>query len=410
MTDYAGMHTIILAALQGEDLSFNVEAGARALPGRADDVAYTTDVLRDVTRQLHVDWNHIHCLGFSRGARMCSRLASELSSVWAAIAPVSGLRFPVPNNASRPIPIISFHGTKDMVNPFYGHGLPYWTESVPDVVHQWVIHNQCKKFERQKIDNDVELFKHEDCAHGGDVFLTQVNGGGHTWPGSKKPTPFGYVSHNVAATVDIGNFFHSHPLFKTCWTVTKHSRCHREVQWARQHGIFDHPEWYPGLSCNTSFEQFQEHLHWNFLGDCPLPCPTSTTTTALATSTIAIDTTSRSHMTVSTTLKQHLGWEGSFQNLAEEPSSARSMGLRKRPLRNQPALTPTSLVAACIVMCSLVVAAVVLQQARRFLPPRNRLQPQVLRDGFFLFAEIANSRDGPCTVGSSGLSRTAAQE
>jgi len=405
MTDYAGKRTIILAALQGEDLSFNVEAGARALPGRADDVSYTTDVLRDVTKEFHIDWNRIHCLGFSRGARMCSRLASELSSVWAAIAPVSGLRFPVPNNASRPIPIISFHGTKDMINPFWGHGSPYWTESMPDVIHQWVIHNQCKKFKRQKISHNVELYKHEDCAHGGDVFLTQVDGGGHTWPGSERPTALGYVSHGLSATVDIGNFFQSHPLFKTCWTVTKQSRCHWEVQWARQHGIFDHPEWYSGLSYNSSFEQFQEHLHWNFLGDCPLPCPASTTTTTAAT---------RKSTTKTTLRKQLLDWGVSFPNLAEELTGAQSGGLQKGPRRNYLASSPTFVVGACVITGSLMVAAVVLQQARRWLPPRNRPQPQVIGDGFLPIAsnhdETVNNYDGPCTLGNSGNYRNAAQE
>jgi len=291
MTDYAGKHTIIIAALQGIDLSFNVQAHSQALSDQPNDVRYTEDVLRDVTKVLHVDWQHIHCLGFSRGARMCSRLASELSSYIASIAPVSGLRFPTPNNATRPIPIIAFHGLKDGVNPFYGHGAPYWTMSIPETIHKWVLHNGCRKFATQKINRNVELFKHETCSGGADVFLAQVSGGGHTWPGSDKPTTLGFVSHSIAATVDIGNFFKSHPLWEKCGPARPGTACHTGVSWARTRGIFVNPGWYPNLSPNSSFEAFQDYFHWNFFSNCMRPCQKTTTSTTTRTTTRSSSTT-----------------------------------------------------------------------------------------------------------------------
>lgn len=301
MTDYAGKHTIILAALQGIDLSFNVKAHGQAHPDRPDDVKYTEDVLRDVTRLLHVDWQHIHCLGFSRGARMCSRLASELSNHMASIAPVSGLRFPTPNNATRPMPIIAFHGTKDGVNPFYGHGAPYWTMSIPETIHKWVLHNGCRKFAKEPINSNVVLFKHFNCKGGADVYLAQVAGGGHTWPGSNKPTTLGFVSHSIAATVDIGNFFRTHPLWDTCGAAKPGTTCYNGVEWARKHGIFANPGWYPDLSPHSSFEAFQEYFHWNFYSNCMRPCPTTTSTTTLTETKSSSTTTS--HTTITRTTK-----------------------------------------------------------------------------------------------------------
>lgn len=300
MTDYAGKHTIILAALQGIELSFNVQAHSQPDPNLPDDVQYVEEVLRDITRILHIDWQHIHCLGFSRGARMCSRLSSELSNHIASIAPVSGLRFPTPNNATRPIPIIAFHGTKDRINPFYGHGAPYWTMSIPETIHKWVLHNGCRKFQHQKINRNVQLFKHEACTGGADVFLAQVAGGGHTWPGSNKPTDLGFVSHSIAATVDIGNFFKSHPLWDKCGAAKPGTACHTGVNWARTHGIFINPGWYPNLTPNSSFEEFQAYFHWNFHSNCMRPCHTTTSTTTWTSTTTSSTTTS--HTTITTTI------------------------------------------------------------------------------------------------------------
>lgn len=284
MVDYATKNNITIAALQGDDLSFNVEAHGQPLPDRPDDVQYTIAVLRDVAHKLNVDRTRIRCVGFSRGARFCSRLASEMSSFISAIAPVGGIRFPVPNNATRPVPIIAFHGTKDPVNPFWGHGAGFWTESVPDAVHKWVHHNGCKSKKREDV-NNVIIFEHSDCDGGADVFFVQVNGGGHTWPGSGMPTELGAVTHDITATVDIGNFFRHHHIWKKCRTVTSGEACYSHANWGKTTGIYAHPEWYPGLTGNSTFEDFQAFLYWNFEGNCPKPCPPTTTTTHTTTTT-----------------------------------------------------------------------------------------------------------------------------
>lgn len=48
--------------------------------------------------------------------------------------------------------------------------------------------------------------------------------------------------------------------------------CSKNVMWAMSHGIWEHPEWYPGLSATSSFEQFQAILHMQGHGGCPRPC------------------------------------------------------------------------------------------------------------------------------------------
>lgn len=85
----------------------------------------------------------VYCTGYSNGGRFCSRLASELSDRIAAIAPVSGLRYPTRNNATRPMPLLAFHGDSDWVNPWDGHGATYWALSIQEVALKWAAFNGC---------------------------------------------------------------------------------------------------------------------------------------------------------------------------------------------------------------------------------------------------------------------------
>jgi len=73
----------------------------------------------------------------------------------------------------------------------------------------------------------------------------------------------------------------------TCRTSIAGEECHGSVTWAKETGIQLHPDWYPGLSTQSTFEDFQYLLHKgghgpdqngasNFAG-CDLPCRTSTT-------------------------------------------------------------------------------------------------------------------------------------
>ncbi|CAK0825952.1 unnamed protein product, partial [Prorocentrum cordatum] len=59
-----------------------------------------------------------------------------------------------------------------------------------------------------------------------------------------------------------------------CHTAVEGEDCHREVRWSLRHGIPNHPEWYPALTPNSSFEDVQEYLHsLQPLADlCPKPC------------------------------------------------------------------------------------------------------------------------------------------
>jgi hypothetical protein len=62
-----------------------------------------------------------------------------------------------------------------------------------------------------------------------------------------------------------------------CKTSVEGDDCHKSVVWAMDHGIKKHADWYPGLSGDSTFEEFQKVLHDKFpaMSRCSLPCSSS---------------------------------------------------------------------------------------------------------------------------------------
>jgi len=219
----------------------------------------------------------IRCVGFSRGGRFCSRLASELSSFISAIAPVSGVRFPDPNNSTRPMPIIAFHGTSDPVNPWQGNGNPqYWHEPVLGAVQRWSDKNGCMTYKEHEVTSNVIYCMHLDCKDNADVYLVQIRGGGHTWPGTNwtyKPAwRYGKVNKDIDANEKIFDFFAQHHRPATCHTATQGEACHRHVVWVKHQGLKTQPRLYKGLTNASTFEEVQAFLRHHIYADCPIPC------------------------------------------------------------------------------------------------------------------------------------------
>jgi len=72
-----------------------------------------------------------------------------------------------------------------------------------------------------------------------------------------------------------------------CESVTEEHPCYPHVKWARDVGIDSYPDWYPGLTNTSTFEEFQQHLYAGRHWGCPRPCvlPVTTTTAAATTTT-----------------------------------------------------------------------------------------------------------------------------
>jgi len=170
---------------------------------RPDDVKYIGDVVDQVASRLCVDSSRIYATGFSGGARMSSLLGCMLNTRIAAIAPVSGLRWPAPCGG-RPIPVLTFHGLADPRNTYDGHADrgAEWVESVPDALAGWAEHNGCRReviFEDP--DGPLSTMRYADCLRGAEVRMVRIDGLGHAW-----------TRKEVDETVEIWRFFKSQRL------------------------------------------------------------------------------------------------------------------------------------------------------------------------------------------------------
>lgn len=57
-----------------------------------------------------------------------------------------------------------------------------------------------------------------------------------------------------------------------CRDTKPNDKCYKAVKWAMSEGIWQHPEWYEGLTPSSPFRDFQAKLHKTKYGDCPRPC------------------------------------------------------------------------------------------------------------------------------------------
>eukprot|EP00438_Fugacium_kawagutii_P002409 Skav210794 [mRNA] locus=scaffold275:195491:196582:+ [translate_table: standard] len=198
---FAAQKGIALVALQGvrspaynDLIRFNVGRRSEPISSDApDDVALVRSTLQAILKLPCIDRDRVHCTGYSNGGRFCSRLASEMSEDFASVAPVSGLRYPFDNNATRAVPILALHGDADPINPFGGHGGPYWDISVPDALQRWAKWNHCywSSYEPMFVDlpRDVSVAEYDECNQGASVKVMKLKGAGHQWPGCENGIP-----------------------------------------------------------------------------------------------------------------------------------------------------------------------------------------------------------------------------
>jgi hypothetical protein len=59
-----------------------------------------------------------------------------------------------------------------------------------------------------------------------------------------------------------------------CHTAQPGEQCYDDISWAKSSGVLEHPDWYPGLSADSSLAEFQAQLHSTGAnsGACSAPC------------------------------------------------------------------------------------------------------------------------------------------
>jgi hypothetical protein len=57
-----------------------------------------------------------------------------------------------------------------------------------------------------------------------------------------------------------------------CHSAEEGEECYDNAKWAKDQGVFEHPEWYPGLTSNSSQAEFQMNLFKHGMHKCQRPC------------------------------------------------------------------------------------------------------------------------------------------
>jgi len=201
------------------------------------DVVWFGALIAGLQDQLCIDTNRIYVTGMSNGAMMSSTLACTMPGVFAASAPVAGVRSPEGCEPDRDIPLLAFHGTDDQYLAFEGGygdkvaGLPSPDGTgtlgdagiadpadalpVPERVAEWAARNGCDadtELVETEVAADVTLLSSCDAA----TQLYVIDGGGHSWPGSEFDRGIadivGPTTNTIDATELIWTFFRQHPL------------------------------------------------------------------------------------------------------------------------------------------------------------------------------------------------------
>jgi polyhydroxybutyrate depolymerase len=197
----------------GSSLSWNAGACCGdAATNMVDDVGFVGAIIDKLETDLCVDAARVYATGMSNGGFLSHRLACELSNRIAAVAPVAGVVGIPSCTPARPISVMHFHGTADMLVPYNGdpqNGFP----SVPDTFKGWAMRDGCTDepfVSFQKSDSSCQTYK--QCGGGAEVILCTVQNGGHTWPGGLAVPSLGYTTTNLSATDAMWDFFQRHPL------------------------------------------------------------------------------------------------------------------------------------------------------------------------------------------------------
>jgi len=190
-------------------LRWNAIPGSSSPGSRShvDDVQFFNDLLAEMDRALAIDRQRVYISGFSNGGGMTNRLACEAAGQITAAATVSGVYVDLGDTCQpeRPVPLIAFHGTADAIVPYAGGEIRFLplprflfpstspvlaTLAAEDWAAGWSERNGCDPTPQAlplpgEAVGDTHGVRYTGCREGADVIFYTIDGGGHTWPGSR---------------------------------------------------------------------------------------------------------------------------------------------------------------------------------------------------------------------------------
>jgi polyhydroxybutyrate depolymerase len=172
--------------------------GAAEEHSAAHDVEFLSAVMDEVLDRERIDNRRVYVLGFSNGAGMTFRLATELADRIAAIAPVAGYCWLGDPRPARPIPTLYMIGSLDPLVPIRGGDVrsPWRHRYVrrpplADTLDRWARAIGCQPPpQMESASGQLRV----DVYPGPVPFrVLTIEGLGHHWPGGK-----GGLNHRIA--------------------------------------------------------------------------------------------------------------------------------------------------------------------------------------------------------------------
>ena len=168
----------------------------------ADDVGFARSLVAKVKTTACIDPKRVYAVGLATGAGLANTLACQAADVFAAIAPAAFdlLEETVADcKPSRPVTVISFRGTADLLVPYAGGSssvvptMPITFLGAQATFKKWAEIDQCTDVASAEDSNGCVA--HSACQGGVEVILCTKQGGGLeagnasvAWPVLKRHT------------------------------------------------------------------------------------------------------------------------------------------------------------------------------------------------------------------------------
>jgi polyhydroxybutyrate depolymerase len=156
-----------------------------------DDIGFTAAMIDDMDAQFAVDTTRVYACGYSNGANMAWEVGCLLSDRIAAVGPVAGSLWQWTQDMcsqTRPVPVLSIHGTQDFYNPYGGNA---FSVGLIEASEDYVANANCDPAPTvvnvpNTVPGDGSTATHFTWSDGDqcvEVEHYRINNGGHDWPG-----------------------------------------------------------------------------------------------------------------------------------------------------------------------------------------------------------------------------------
>ena len=169
---------------------------AYAMRNVVDDIGFLNNLIDSLVATERVDAKRVYMTGMSNGGMMTFRAALQLSGKIAAIAPVVGAMFGDETPPPLAMPVLMFNSRIDEIVPMDGgRGVNRIGMVVGDLAYRptsyaldfWAKANDCKSPPSVTAGAQLTITSFSECKGRARVTLYTLDGGGHSWPGGRRP-------------------------------------------------------------------------------------------------------------------------------------------------------------------------------------------------------------------------------